>query len=50
MPNDTRDPKKEHIESRIFKSVFFDIDKISDHSKDLPHMIPPEDEFIQHMK
>lgn len=50
MPNANRDPKKEHIESRIPTSIFFDIDEIADRETDLPHMLPPENEFKIHMR
>jgi thiosulfate/3-mercaptopyruvate sulfurtransferase len=44
MPADGRDPKAEYAEAHIPGAVFFDIDGISDHASDLPHMLPsPQD-------
>lgn len=45
MPADKRDPKAEFEAKHIPGSVFFDIDAISDHSTDLPHMLPTPDAF-----
>ena len=51
MPNQvSKIAKLEHILGRIPGAVFFDIDEISDHNTDLPHMLPSEEEFIKHMK
>jgi len=41
MPADGRDPKAEYARAHIPGAVFFDIDGISDHASDLPHMLPP---------
>ena len=40
MPADQRDPKKEFEAGHIPGSVFYDLDALSDHSTDLPHMLP----------
>ena len=45
MPADNRDPKAEYAERHIPGAVFFDIDQISDHASDLPHMLPSPQEF-----
>lgn len=50
MPHEKKNPKQEHLEKRIPTAIFFDIDKIADQSTDLPHNIPSEEEFINHMK
>ena len=50
MPNQKKNPKQEHKDSRIPTSIFFDIDDIADKTIDLPHMLPSEEEFIQHMQ
>jgi thiosulfate/3-mercaptopyruvate sulfurtransferase len=50
MPNDKRDAKEEHKKVRIPTAVFFDLDEISDHSTNLPHMMPSNEDFINHMK
>lgn len=50
MPNQNKNPKQEHLDSRIPTSIFFDIDEIADHTIDLPHMLPSEEDFIKHME
>lgn len=40
LPTMRRDAGKEYLEEHIPGAVFFDIDKISDHESDLPHMLP----------
>ena len=40
MPNEKREPAKEFEAAHIPGAVFFDIDAISDHATDLPHMLP----------
>ncbi len=45
MPAEKRDPAKEFEAGHIPGAVFFDIDKISDHTTDLPHMLPAPGEF-----
>jgi len=45
MPAENRDPRAEYAEQHIPGAVFFDIDHISDHSTDLPHMLPSPQEF-----
>jgi thiosulfate/3-mercaptopyruvate sulfurtransferase len=50
MPNVKKYPRQEHKESRIPGSIFFDIDEISDKSTDLPHMLPPLDQFLAMMR
>ncbi|CAN5393693.1 3-mercaptopyruvate sulfurtransferase [soil metagenome] len=37
---DGRDGRGEYAEARIPGAVFFDIDEVSDHTIDLPHMLP----------
>jgi len=41
---------KEYVKKRIPGSVFFDVEKISDPSTDLPHMIPPTARYEQTME
>ena len=41
MPAEGRDAKAEYAAAHIPGAVFFDIDGISDHASDLPHMLPP---------
>ena len=40
-----RDARAEHKAGHIPGAVFFDINKIADHSSDLPHMLPGPDQF-----
>jgi thiosulfate/3-mercaptopyruvate sulfurtransferase len=44
-----RDGFAEYRIAHIPGAVFFDIDEISDHSSDLPHMLPPPEAFALHM-
>ncbi len=45
MPGDPRDAQALFNESHIPGSVFFDIEALSDHSSDLPHMLADVDVF-----
>ena len=45
MPLEKREPAKEFEVGHIPGAVFFDIDKISDHTTSLPHMLPSTDDF-----
>jgi thiosulfate/3-mercaptopyruvate sulfurtransferase len=45
MPADHRDPKAEYVAGHIPGAVFFDIDAVSDHATDLPHMLPAPQAF-----
>jgi thiosulfate/3-mercaptopyruvate sulfurtransferase len=40
LPNQGRDSRTEYLVSHIPGAAFFDIEAISDHSTDLPHMLP----------
>ena len=40
LPTSNRDPKKEFELRHIENSLFFDLDKFSNHYSDLPHMLP----------
>jgi len=50
LPNDPRDAYEEHMQARIPGAVFFDIDKISDKSSSLPHMLPSPEQFSSQMR
>ncbi|MGU3494908.1 3-mercaptopyruvate sulfurtransferase [Xanthobacteraceae bacterium A53D] len=45
LPAAKRDGHAEYLERHIPGSVFFDLDGISDHSTDLPHMLPSDADF-----
>ncbi|MBB2974001.1 3-mercaptopyruvate sulfurtransferase [Mesorhizobium sp. RMAD-H1] len=47
LPAQNRDPRAEYDAAHIPGAVFFDQDKVADHSSGLPHTIPPEAEFAQ---
>ncbi len=51
MPNDPRDAKKEHLDSRITKATqYFDIDKIALPGSHLPHTMPDLKTFTEAMR
>ncbi len=45
LPTTGRDAKAEFTERHIAGARFFEIDEIADKNTDLPHMLPPADEF-----
>ena len=49
LPNQKRDPLKEHMDCRIPKARFFDIDSVCDPSSNLPHTIPDTNKFEKSM-
>ncbi|WP_022704626.1 3-mercaptopyruvate sulfurtransferase [Pseudorhodobacter ferrugineus] len=50
MPAAARDARAEYNSTHIPGARFFDIDEISDHRSDLPHMAPPVEKFISRMR
>lgn len=50
LPDAGRDPKAEYDDAHIPGARFFDIDDISDHRSDLPHMVPPIEKFMSRMR
>ena len=50
LPALNRDPHKEYLEGHIPGAVFFDLDAISSHATDLPHMMPEPPEFASAMR
>jgi thiosulfate/3-mercaptopyruvate sulfurtransferase len=50
LPAANRDGFKEYQAAHIPGAVYFDIDEISDHGSDLPHMLPPPEAFALHMR
>lgn len=49
LPTEKRDSFEEYLDAHIPGAVFFDIDEIADHSRGLPHMMPPPHLFELHM-
>ncbi len=50
LPAMGRDARAEYDAAHIPGARFFDIDEISDHRSDLPHMAPPVEKFISRMR
>lgn len=50
MPADGRDARAEYDAAHIPGARFFDIDDISDHRSDLPHMVPSVEKFMSRMR
>ncbi len=49
LPAENRDGFEEYLAAHLPGAVFFDVDEIADHSRGLPHMLPPPDVFSLHM-
>ncbi len=50
LPADDRDCRAEHAAAHIPGAVFFDIDTHVDRHSDLPHMLPPPEQFTTAMR
>ncbi len=50
LPDANRDAKAEYDAAHIPGARFFDIDDISDHRSDLPHMAPPVEKFMSRLR
>ena len=50
LPAQNRDAKAEYDAAHIPGARFFDIDDISNHRSDLPHMAPPVEKFMSRMR
>ena len=50
LPQMGRDPRAEYDAAHIPTARFFDIDDVSDHGSDLPHMVPPVEKFMSRMR
>jgi thiosulfate/3-mercaptopyruvate sulfurtransferase len=50
LPDAGRDAKAEFDAAHIPGARFFDIDDISDHRSDLPHMAPPVEKFMSRLR
>jgi len=47
MPNAHRNPQSDFLKARIPGAQFFDLDKVSNTSSPLPHMLPTPDKFAE---
>lgn len=50
LPAMNRDAKAEYDAAHIPGARFFDIDDVSDHRSDLPHMAPPVEKFMSRLR
>ncbi|KIC40335.1 3-mercaptopyruvate sulfurtransferase [Ruegeria sp. ANG-R] len=50
LPQQARDARAEYEAAHIPGARFFDIDEISDHRSDLPHMAPPVEKFMSRLR
>ncbi|MCR9126388.1 MAG: 3-mercaptopyruvate sulfurtransferase [Rhodobacteraceae bacterium] len=50
LPDAGRDARAEYEAAHIPGARFFDIDDVSDHRSDLPHMAPPVEKFMSRMR
>jgi thiosulfate/3-mercaptopyruvate sulfurtransferase len=50
LPDAGRTPQAEYAAAHIPGARFFDIDDISDHRSDLPHMAPPVEKFMSRLR
>jgi thiosulfate/3-mercaptopyruvate sulfurtransferase len=50
LPQEERDAKAEYDAEHIPNARFFDIDDISDHRSELPHMVPPVEKFMSRLR
>ena len=50
MPNEDRNAFAEFDVRHIPGARFFDIDDISDHRSNLPHMVPPVEKFMSRVR
>ena len=50
LPNMHRNPIAEYEKKHIPDARFFDIDDISDHRSNLPHMVPPVEKFTSKVR
>lgn len=50
LPSEERDAREEYEAAHIPGARFFDIDEISDHRSDLPHMAPPVEKFMSRLR
>ncbi|EBA14840.1 thiosulfate sulfurtransferase, putative [Roseobacter sp. SK209-2-6] len=50
LPQQGRDARAEYDAAHIPGTRFFDIDEISDHRSELPHMVPPVEKFMSRLR
>ena len=50
LPQEGRDPRAEYEAAHIPGARFFDIEDVSDHRSELPHMAPPPEKFMSRMR
>jgi thiosulfate/3-mercaptopyruvate sulfurtransferase len=50
LPDMARDALAEYHSAHIPGARFFDIDEVSDHRSELPHMVPPVEKFMSRMR
>lgn len=50
LPGAGRDARAEYMAGHIPGARFFDLDDVSDHRSELPHMAPPAEKFISRMR
>ncbi|MGR3379034.1 3-mercaptopyruvate sulfurtransferase [Salipiger abyssi] len=50
LPGSDRNAKAEYDAAHIPGARFFDIDDVSDHRSELPHMVPPVEKFMSRMR
>jgi len=50
LPNMNRDGAAEFADRHIPGARFFDIDEISDHRSEMPHMVPPVEKFMSRIR
>ena len=50
LPGSDRDARAEYDAAHIPSARFFDIDDISDHRSELPHMVPPVEKFMSRLR
>jgi thiosulfate/3-mercaptopyruvate sulfurtransferase len=50
LPDMARDSLVEYNSAHIPGARFFDIDEVSDHRSELPHMVPPVEKFMSRMR